>query len=155
MALITSLLTGGQAWAQDNKFEVTGSYTAYFIQFDPLPDADGFFIFDVGLQGPFDLIIGGVPRTGTFAWPSILSIPVDGVTPATAMGAAAWIFDDGTSCIGFLRGTATGAFKGDGEFKCSDGTNLIVDVKDIFNPGDHVVAVVNGKLLPGDGRLKE
>jgi hypothetical protein len=152
MTLIASFLTGGQTWAQGNKFDVTGSYTAYFTQFDFLADADGFLVFDVGLQGPFNLVIGGVPRTGTFTFPHILRIPHDG-SPASIRGAAAWVFDDGTNCIGFLGGSALVGFDGDGEFKCSDGSNLIVDVKDTFNPGDFVVADVNGKLLPGYGRL--
>ncbi len=151
MALIASFLTGGQSWAHGNKFEVTGSYTASFIRFDFLGDVDGFIIFDVGLQGPFNLTIWGVPRTGTFTFPHIIRIPSDG-SPASIHGAAAWVFDDGINCIGFLGGTAAGAFEGDGEFKCSDGTNLIVDVQDTFNPGNFVVADVNGKLLPGHGR---
>jgi len=147
MVLVAGLLAGGQPWAQGNKFEVTGSYTAYFTGFDYLGEGHGFIVFDISLQGPFDLVIGDVHRTGTVTFPHILRIPFDG-SPASVRGSAAWVFDDGTNCIGFLGGTAFGGFDGDGEFKCSDGTNLIVDVKDILNPGAYVVADVNGKLLP-------
>ena len=153
MVLVAGLIFSGQTLAQDNKFEVTGSYTAYFTKLDWLGQGQGFNVFDVCVQGPFNLVIGDVPRTGTATFPNIARIFFDG-SPIPIHGTAAWLFDDGTTCVGFMSGVVS--VGGHGEFKCSDDTNLILDYESVVvNPFEYVVWEVKGKLLPGFGRLDD
>ena len=103
------------------------------------------------MQGPFNLVIGDITRTGTATFPHIARVQFDG-SPSPIHGTAAWVFDDGTYCVGFMSGVLSGG--GHGEFKCSDSTNLILNYETVVeSPPDYVVWEVKGKLLPGLGRL--
>ena len=156
IVLVAGLIFSGQALAQDNKFEVTGSYTAYFTKIDWLGEGQGYNVFDACLQGPFNLVIGDGPRTGTATFPHIVRLQFGGV-PSPIHGMAAWVFDDGKDCVGFWSGLVSAdGHSWEGEFKCSDGANLIVDAKAVVVvPFEYVVAEVKGKLLPGSGRLED
>lgn len=150
MALIAGYLTSGQAWAHDDELKVTGFYDVIFIRADFLGQQNnGLPIIDVALQGPFELTIGGVLRTGTITFPHIAKIAEP---TGMAHGAAAWVFDDGLTCVGFLGGTLSAqGLVGEGEFDRSDGSKLSVDVMDTDVVGGvSVKAEINGVLEPDD-----
>ena len=151
MALMASVLSSGQAWAHDDELEVTGSYNTLFTQFEFLGQGDGLVNFDVTLQGSFVLMIEDVVRSGTITFPHILRVPVDGPTrliPGLIRGSSAWIFDDGTNCVGFQGGLAlSDGAATEGEFQCSDGTTLSLTITDTASEGGIVTADIKGVLL--------
>ena len=77
LALVSGLLTSGLAQADDDELSVDGSYNAIFTQFDFVGQGNTLVVFQVTLQGPFELSIGGVTRTGTITFPHLLNIPTD------------------------------------------------------------------------------
>ena len=147
-----SLLINGQAHA-DDELEVTGSYDTLFTQFDVLGADDGFLILSNEIAGPFELTIGGVPRTGTLTFPHIARFsPV--ILAGTIHGGAAWLFDGGPTCVGPYGGMiVAGLFHGEGELQCSDGTTLSLESVDTDvapGPGGHARADITGELQTND-----
>ncbi len=151
-----SLLTRGQAQADDDGLEVTGSYDTVFTKFDDLlpgPGPDGFLHLDNAIEGTFELTIGDDPRTGRISFAHYARFdPVAG--SGTIHGRAAWMFDDGPTCVGFLAGPIVGGdFHGAGDFGCSDGSTLSVETADTDvapGPGGHARADISGELLTDD-----
>ena len=148
------LLTGNQAWAHDDRVNVTGFYDAIFTRIDFLSGVDD-VILDATLQGPFELNIGGVVRTGMFTFSHIANLEPDFLA-GSANGGASWVFNDGLTCVGLLGGKLVPplmGFVGEGRFECSDGTILNVDVVDTdLVSGVSTHAEVNGKLITHEGK---
>lgn len=152
LALISSTQAPGH-----EKSRVTGSYSAAFVQLALVNEHDGFLYFDVTIAGPFELTVGNMHRTGTVTYPHIAKIIADfadleeGENPGALRGGAVWVFDDGTTCLGFVGGDLVpplGFHRGQGEFDCSDGSTLRLKVTDTsVDPAVGVEADLSGVLL--------
>jgi len=147
------LLPLQSAIADDDSVKVRGTYMVSFMHFDFIGDSGGNAFFDVGLQGSFSLEVGNSMRNGTIAFPHILHFPPDPANEAGSIsGAAVWIFEDGVFCLGSLAGPIDAdGFRGKGKFACSDGTRLVLKVKDQeVIPGVSITASLKGKLITDD-----
>lgn len=148
--MLTFLGSAATAGHFQKKAKVSGISIAAFVRFEPVPVTSGTAVFDVALQGSFDLLIGKEQRTGSFHFPHLLEFPNDPATEdGVIAGVAIYQFDDGLRCLGNLGGPigATG-FRGTGRLNCSDGSRLYLNTNDEgVDPGGSVRASIEGKLI--------
>jgi len=150
----TALVPGGAAWAQGSPVKVTGSYDTLFTKFDVLSVVNGILYFDGTVRGPFELTTGqGGLRTGTIVFSEVGNLTTEAPNEGSISGGAVWLFDDGVVCSGELGGALVppaALLEGDGEFSCTDGTRLRLDVRGTeVVPATSVKAEFTGELLPG------
>ncbi len=159
VAIAAPFLFGVQASADDDdrkRHRVNGSYEASFSQFDLFGFTDGFGHVNGDSSGPFELMVGGETMTGEVILPVIVRLNPD-FESGTAYGSAAWIFDDGPTCVGALSGELVPAGGGhaglevQGRFECTDGSVLRLRLVETAGPPESAGTIAGSMTSPRGG----